>query len=110
MSELCIQLPLMNSLFYGMEKSFLRLSRQGVFDRGIHYPPYLFFLCLEKLSHFINEAVERGQWIPLSITSRGPHLSHVCFADDIVLFGEASTSQLSCMTSILDSFCQVERK
>lgn len=39
-------------------------------------------------------------------TRQGPHLSHVCFADDIVLFGEASTNQLSVMMSILDLFCE----
>lgn len=92
------------SILWNGEKLPLFKPSRGL-RQGDPLSPYLFVLCLEKLSHLINEAVSMGQWIPLSITSRGPHLSHVCFADDIVLFVEASTAQLSSMMAILNSFC-----
>lgn len=49
--------------------------------------------------------MKQARWKPLQFTSRGPSLSHLCFADDLVLFGEASTAQLDVMMSVLHSFC-----
>lgn len=80
--------------------------RHEEFVKGDWNPPYLFLLCLEKLSHLINDAVSKGLWKPFAITSQGPFLSHVCFADDIVLFCEASKPQLDVMMSIINSFCE----
>lgn len=66
---------------------------------------YLFVLCLEKLSHLKNEEVRQGNWKPIEVTRSGPSISHVCFADDIMLFGEASEAQLNTMMRVLDTFC-----
>lgn len=40
------------------------------------------------------------------MTNGGPFLSHVCFADDLVLFGEASNTQLDVMMGVLNRFCE----
>lgn len=34
-------------------------------------------------------------------------MSHLMFADDLVLFGEASERQMSCVLSILNLFCAI---
>ncbi|KAL8143720.1 hypothetical protein V2J09_016752 [Rumex salicifolius] len=66
---------------------------------------YLFVLCLERLEHCIQNSVDAGLWKPLSLCRRGPKLSHLFFADNILLFAEASVSQLKVVQHCLDQFC-----
>ncbi|KAL4309954.1 hypothetical protein GQ457_01G030200 [Hibiscus cannabinus] len=44
---------------------------------------------------------------PIRLSSKGPPISHLFFADDMVLFSEASLSKLSVINSILKEFCLV---
>ncbi|CAL8992016.1 unnamed protein product [Prunus brigantina] len=74
--------------------------------QGDPLSPYLFVLCLEKLSHLITEAVVKKAWRAVSIFRTGPKISHLCFADDLLLFAEASTRQARVMKRCLDKFCQ----
>lgn len=77
-------------------------------DRGLRQgdplSPYLFVLCMEKLSIWIQRAVEEKNWIPISISRGGPTLSHILFADDVLLFCKAKDSQLRYIAQIMDSF------
>ena len=77
--------------------------------RGIHQgdsiSPYLFVLCIERLGHVINQAVSEGKWKPIKLSRRGPPLSHLFFADDLILFAEASESQIVTVMECLDLFC-----
>ncbi|KAE8693055.1 hypothetical protein F3Y22_tig00110819pilonHSYRG00250 [Hibiscus syriacus] len=47
----------------------------------------------QRLAHAISIAVENGQWKPIHLCRNGPNLSHLFFADDLVLFAEASIEQ-----------------
>ena len=51
--------------------------------------PCLFVLCLEFLSNLINEAVESKNWIGIKATNSGVTISHLMFADDLILFAKA---------------------
>ncbi|CAN1771048.1 Putative ribonuclease H protein At1g65750 [Linum perenne] len=53
----------------------------------------------------ITSAVEFGYWKPICLVQGGTPLSHYFFADDLVLFSEASTSQAHVISDILDRFC-----
>ncbi|KAF7826277.1 ribonuclease H [Senna tora] len=68
--------------------------------------PYVFMLCMEKLSHIIQDAIEDDRWKPLHVGRRGPPISHLLFADDVILFGEASLNQAHCMMECINLFCQ----
>lgn len=39
--------------------------------------PYLFVLCIEKLSHLIFAAVRRRGWKPVKTCQSGPSVSHL---------------------------------
>lgn len=62
--------------------------------RGIHQgdpvSPYLFVLCMEQLSYIIQDA------------RNGTKLSHIFFADDMILFDCSSTSQMEVMKACLN--------
>lgn len=84
-------------------------SRSGRFKptRGIRQgdplSPYLFVFCMEYLSHLIQDEVNCGNWKP--ITVGGVKLSHLFFADDLILFAEASSDQALVIKRCLDKFC-----
>ncbi|KAG8377737.1 hypothetical protein BUALT_Bualt08G0064100 [Buddleja alternifolia] len=67
---------------------------------------YLFVLCMERLSYMIEEAVQSTNWEPTSIGKRGPKLSHMFFADDIILTAKNTPRSALVINSILDLFCK----
>lgn len=71
--------------------------------QGDPLSPYLFILCIEKLSIAINNAVLQWNWEPIHITNSGP-LSHLLFADDVLLFTKAKSSQFRFVSDLFDSF------
>lgn len=54
--------------------------------QGDPLSPYIFVLCMDRLSQAIHELVWNGSWKPATFSSRGPQLSHGMFADDLILF------------------------
>lgn len=67
---------------------------------------YIFVLCMEKLSHLINSAVNMRYWKLVKASQSGPKISHLFFANDLRLFVEASKHQASILKRCLDSFCE----
>lgn len=66
-------------------------------------------LCIEVLSHQINEAVEHGRWQDILLSRHEQVLSHLYFAYDLLLFGTILDKQASCMDSIIKKFCGFSR-
>ncbi|XP_061342522.1 uncharacterized protein LOC133288718 [Gastrolobium bilobum] len=87
------------------------LSETIIPERGIRQgdplSPYIFVLCVEKLSHLIAQRVGSGVWKPIRVCRVGPAVSHLMFADDIVLFSEASVQQMQIIMECLDLFCRM---
>lgn len=52
------------------------------------------------MSHLIQAAVNQGEWIPFRVC-RG----YLFFADDFVLFAEATSDQVAVVQRILQEFC-----
>ncbi|MCH79274.1 putative non-LTR retroelement reverse transcriptase [Trifolium medium] len=80
--------------------------QQGI-RQGDPISPYLFVICVDKLSHLITQGVHEGEWKPMRAGRNGPLISHLMFADDLILFAEANSSQMSVVLKILDQFCQL---
>ena len=75
--------------------------------QGDPLSPYIFVLCMEKLSHLIQSAIEIGAWKPIRSSQNGPLVSHLFFADDLILFAEASCSQARILKQCMDRFCEL---
>ncbi|XP_062007342.1 uncharacterized protein LOC133724594 [Rosa rugosa] len=82
-----------------------KLSAGRGVRQGDPLSPYIFVLCMENLSHLIQSAVEVGQWKPIQSSKSGPFVSHLFFADDLILFAEASTTQTRVLKKCMDIFC-----
>ncbi|CAA7060939.1 unnamed protein product [Microthlaspi erraticum] len=100
----CVTGPSMYLLWNG-EKSEPFVPLRGL-RHGDPLSPYLFVLCLERLCHLIDTSMVRGEWKPIRLSRGGPQLSHICFADDLILFAEASFSQIKIIRRILERFCE----
>lgn len=65
-------------------------SDEFVMERGIRQSdplsPYLFVLCMERLSHLIDISVATGEWKSIRLSRNGPKISHLFFVDDLFLF------------------------
>lgn len=94
------------TLLWNGEKLEPFIPKQGL-QQGDPLSPYLFVICLEKLSQIIDVAVEAKVWKPFRITRRGPSLSHLFFADDLVFVGEAMKENASVIVTCLESFCSM---
>lgn len=99
----CISSPVMKILWNGESTDPFTPSR-GV-RQGDPLSPYIFVLCIERLSQLISLLVDQGVWKPIKLNRNDPPLSHLCFAGDLILFGEASLSQAHVIQQCLEVFC-----
>ncbi|KAK5824413.1 hypothetical protein PVK06_019185 [Gossypium arboreum] len=62
--------------------------------RGLHQgdplSPFLFLICSKGLSSLIIMSTVEGSMKRVKASRRGPEISHLLFADDCILFGEAT--------------------
>ncbi|KAG7579838.1 Ribonuclease H domain [Arabidopsis thaliana x Arabidopsis arenosa] len=99
----CVCGPSMNVLWNGEKTEAFKPSR-GL-RQGDPLSPYLFVMCMERLCHQIEFSVAAKEWKPISLSCGGPKLSHICFADDLILFAEASVAQIRIIRRVLERFC-----
>ncbi|XP_061348715.1 uncharacterized protein LOC133294051 [Gastrolobium bilobum] len=90
------------------------LTREFEPKRGIRQgdpiSPYLFVVCIERLAHLIQLAVDSKAWKPVFLNKRAPPLSHLFFADDIILCAEASVEQAFIINQVLKIFSAASRQ
>ncbi|KAA3474645.1 reverse transcriptase [Gossypium australe] len=112
-----IPLFLRNVIMSAISSSTMQVLWNGVTtqkfkpNRGIRQgcplSPYLFVLCMEWLGHFIHFEIETGSWDPIRLSRSGPPISHLFFADDLVIFCKAQIDQAHLLESILSLFCGI---
>ena len=65
--------------------------------------PYLFLLCTEGLSALIKTSVCNGSMEGIAICHGGPKLSHLFFADDSLIFCNASLAECDSLQRVLEA-------
>ncbi|XP_072076503.1 uncharacterized protein [Arachis hypogaea] len=79
--------------------------RRGL-KQGDPISPYLFVLCMERLACFISKQVDEGIWDGVAVSRGGPRVSHLMFADDLLLFCKAKKNQVQNVVHTLELFCK----
>lgn len=54
---------------------------------------------------FYPQECDIGSWKPLCFKNQSTLLSHIVFANDIVIFGEATPDNLHTMLTVVERFC-----
>ncbi|KAH1032564.1 hypothetical protein J1N35_044738 [Gossypium stocksii] len=69
--------------------------------QGDPLSPYLFLFCAEGLSTLLNEA-KRKMMMRRALIGRGKlAVTHILFADDCIIFGDASSEEANTVKKIL---------
>lgn len=71
--------------------------------QGDSISPYLFILAMEALSHLLEEAVASGQ-IRLHPNCLEPKVTHLLFADDLLVFSDGSRHSITGIRRVLSVF------
>jgi hypothetical protein len=93
-----------NSILWNGSKTEDFTPTRGL-RQGDPLSPYLFVLCMERLGAMISKYVSNGIWKPMQIAKDGTKLSHLFFADDVLLFAKATISSAGTIKEVLDRFC-----
>ncbi|CAN6676537.1 unnamed protein product [Malus baccata var. baccata] len=73
--------------------------------QGDPLSPYLFLLVSEVLSLLIQKGCERNQINGIQMSSSGPTVSHILFADDTLIFLKAEEDNCRHLISLIDTYC-----
>jgi hypothetical protein len=63
--------------------------------QGDPLSPYLFAIAMEVLSHILKEYTSAGSGFKFHFRCSKLKLTHLCFADDLLIFAEADMSSIS---------------
>ena len=101
----CISTVRFSIMINGSPKDFFGSSR-GL-HQGDPLSPLLFAIVMEALSHLLDDAVLVGHISGFTVGTRSNTplmVAHLLFADDTLIFCDASTSQIEYLWEILSSF------
>jgi hypothetical protein len=62
---------------------------------------------MDKLSHIIAESIDKGEWKPMRAGRHGLVISHLMFADDLLIFGQATEEGMTTVMHVLNKFCNM---
>lgn len=102
--EACIKSAKFTILFNGAGDGFLRPTR-GL-KQGCAMSPYLFILAMDPLARWLNLKIKQEALKGLKVAPTSQPLSCSMFADDLLLMGKLTNTEVESMAETLQSFCQ----
>ena len=99
----CISNTSLSVLVNGSTLDPIRPSR-GI-RQGDPISPYLFILCTEYLGFLIEKKCSNGSWCSLKASHGNIKISHLFFADDLILFAKATNEIGDVISEVLNDFC-----
>jgi hypothetical protein len=101
----CISTASFSVLINGSPAGFFNSSR-GV-RQGDPLSPFLFVIVMEAFSRMVKASVDQGLFSGFVVGNRGSeqvHISHLLFADDMLMFSGASQGQVQTISNLLTCF------
>ena len=99
----CLETSLISVMWNGqISKPF---NPSGGVRQGDPLSPYLFILCLNRLSILLDSALHIKSLQPIKVNRRDLSFNHIFFADDIFLFTHANPQQAYILFNIFRGFC-----
>ena len=68
--------------------------------QGDPMSPYLFILCMEFLGHLIEQKCVDGEWKPLKSSQENIGISHLFFADNLILFAKVEEQACEAVSEV----------
>ena len=99
---LCVTTVSYSILVNGEPKGLIHPSR-GI-RQGDPISPFLFLLCTEGFHGPISQAAAQGDIKGYSLSENSPHLTHILFADDSLLFCRSTIQECQKILEILDNY------
>ncbi|KAJ4755627.1 RNA-directed DNA polymerase (reverse transcriptase)-related family protein [Rhynchospora pubera] len=99
----CVTSSRFSIVLNGSTDGFIQPTR-GV-RQGCSLSPYLFILALDVFSRLLNFMVQKGELKGVTIARGAPTLTTLLYADDLLIFGEASQAEVMKIQQLLNLFC-----
>ena len=100
----CVSSTSTSILFNGGKLETFMPSR-GI-RQGDLLSPYLFILCMEYLGFLINKSCMEKKWTPLKTSKDNVEISHLFFANNLLLFAKANLAGAKAIKEVLEKFCE----
>ncbi|CAN1777113.1 LINE-1 reverse transcriptase homolog [Linum perenne] len=101
----CVRMVRFSVMFNGRPLEFFQPSK-GI-RQGDPLSPFLFILMTNALSSLVEGSLNRMEIQGIKLNRRGPRLNDCLFADDTILFGKASTEELTRILRIINNYGNV---
>lgn len=99
----CISTTSFSVLLNGAPFGLFNASR-GI-RQGDPLSPSLFIVLFDLLSRILSKAETEGQLHGIKVSATGPSISHLMYADDLVIYGQATRAEASAIRSCFADFC-----
>ncbi|KAM6563873.1 hypothetical protein CsatB_023871 [Cannabis sativa] len=101
--EKCIQIRKLGLLINGSVQGMV--SPSCGLRQGDPLSPALFIIAADVLSRLITTRKAEGKLAGFRISREGPAITHLMFADDVILFGRASVKEAKGFIKCLEEYC-----